>query len=902
MTGLSEDKQHGFNASAANLLGMAHSSLSYASAILDTILSGHKPFLDPNSETDGWVVDLFKLMERENTIPENWDQFAITPGQNLKRGMIDGVTSMSVLCAPLVRKGKEWEEKLLDAGIRNFHVLGLDPAFRFYGQNVDQANVAQCFVLPEGDFDSLSQFLKVVDHNRKHSSAPKPIVVDNRNGFWNELREQCSESQWAENGVSFVGTMDQAVRFFQAHVDPENLVLDPLVVDHPFLFKEKNPVMFLGTSNLKKIMDFRAVKNKFAPMLSCYPFETVFGKFREPDETSRTYFGNALEKIEAMLDVIYETASSYDALVTKFPDKPLVLIANDTGARLRLVDKEGVEVPVDWVNCPELQKAKHFIAEGKERWWPGAEIKMVSSAMGKSTVFYSTVLKSIRDRVSQEIGKELDFRYIDDSVYVYAVLNGDRENVRLFATKGMHEDGMKFLPSPRDGDIDFENFSLPLNNNPEGGSRTDLGHEALLGDSSTLHGIMSFLETIKFPEPINLHRAFDEKKGKILNMRNIPRRTVGVIGDFSADGRSSGLVDFKRQSHLHGYSRPRGKFNIADAEGFEEYLATLNALILGGADDVDLSPVERAAFYSRVMVAIQTKHPSLSGKPVIVVDDGNMDPVLEWIFETQNFLYNHKLYDVKIDQRFHFVDCLRSGFVAANKALEQYVEPICFSRGYTKDGEDISNRPTVTLFGSAGTYDPQHIGKGENFAIGLAERDLHLRHGGCSRGVVGGAADSFASHRDKIGKGYMTGIQCHTLLRSEGVNDGNDCLKVYDVIGGRKLDLYQSDIAVFLAGGWGTVEEAFDLFAMIDAGRAEPQSVIFVDYPFDAAPNETTFQHIRNFLTPEMMKKYNISFVKSEQEAMQLVDFELPALWRECDSRRAGDMVPKEEPQELKIA
>lgn len=860
-------------------------SLDYLNHVVTTIVGGHKPVVDPTSPNGRWIADLFRKMEHNELIPENWDQFILKPGQDPTIGMARGDISISVLCAPLAKNGEHWAKTLSDSQINNFHVLGCDPAFRYKGLDADQSSVAECFILPEGDFDTVAQFMKLLRHNRDNSAAPKLIVADNRTGFWDGLQNQLPEEKWSELGVSFANSTADAVQFFTKRALPENLLLNPIKVDHPLAFREyeANPLILIGTGNAKKISDFLQIKNKYAPLLECRPFQTIMGSFHEPPEVSLTCLGNAREKMEEMLNVVYASEESADALIGGYKGRPIVLVANDTGARVRLVDETGEAVLVNWVECPELQKARGFIAEGKEQWWPGPEIKMVASAMGKSQVFYSEVLKAIKERVERETGKALTVQYIDDSVYLFGVLGETRKDVKFFATKGMHKDGMVFSPSPLTGEIDFENFSVPLEENPEGKTRADLGSSALLHNSSTLAGITTFLNIAQFPKPVSLEPAF-QKNGAGARVFNLKRPVndryyAGTIGDFGVNTRSSGFEDFKRIAANYGIQRRR-KVDLGDIEGFDKYLASVDMLILGGSEDVNLTPIQRAAFYSRVMVALQTNHPSLSGKPVVIVDDEKMDPVLKWVLSTQDFLYNHKLFGMRSEECFTFADSLRIGLGFALRELNEYVRPVSYHSSYAQTGNDERDRPSVAILGSASTYDPHHIGLGHQFGTEMAKRDLHLRHGGCSRGVVGGTADAFASYRDEHGKGRMTGVQCHGLLRLEGMNEGNDCVKIYDGIGGRKLDIYQSDIPVFLAGGWGTYEEFFDLLAMMDAGKAKPHRVIIVDYPFDSAPDESTYQPLNSLLSPEDVERYHLTFVESVEEAVAQIDQDLPKLNR----------------------
>lgn len=864
-------------------------SFVYASRIIGTILEGGKPPLSLLNEQDAWIIAILKKMENAENLHENWEQFVLQPGQNPNGRMAQGVTSISVLCKPLFAAGQFWSQILADDGIRNVKILGAGMAERVARGTFDVHSTAQSFVLPEGDCDSLDQFLSVVLFNVGHPSSARTLVVDNRHGYWDDLKKQASDDFWKSVEVCFAESTEEAIDFIKQHVGEESLATPPIPVEHPFQFHDKNPVLILGTGNAKKIHDARVVLANDAPLLKMYDFINSIGPFVEPEEVSGTCVGNALEKSIAMQNVIYDEAGNmHPHIAEKFGEK-FILIANDTGARIRFVDDQGDEVPLD-LNLPELEKSRGFIAEGKERWWPGPEIKMVASAEGKSIVFYTQKLPELVSVLSEKVGRQLHIEYVDDSVYLFAVMTPSQKDVHYFATKGVHQDDMISTCDLSVGEADFETFTVPLDDNPERKARADLAEAALLRNSSTANGLRVFLNVMDFPQGLGCSCQFDGVKGNVLKF---PRRdalfhVVGTLSAFDPQKNGYGFSDFRKISLGEGFRPFKQKLSFDDLAGFENFLDSVDALLLGGKGDLELSPLMRAALISRIFVAIQVGHPSFAGKPLYFVED-NLDPVCEWFLKTQEFLYNHKLYGRRSQDTFSLAPTLRTALRSSKRDLNSYDRPVHMSieQGYI-DGSDKFDRPTVAILGSASTYDPQHIGIGEQFATGCAVRNLHFRHGGCARGVVGGAADAFAAYRDENGKGRMTGIQCHGLVRLEGINEGNDCVKIHRTIGERKLDIYRSDILCFAAGGWGTYEELFDLLALVESGRVNPDTIIIIDYPFDACKTETTYQPIRQFMdmfmTPEQIQKMNIRFVQTERDALDIVDERLPALRAKFDT------------------
>ncbi len=858
-------------------------NLAYLARVIDIILEGGKPPLDPSGERDMAMISLLQKMEKEFLLHENWEQFVLLPGQDPHGKMANGVTSVGVMCSALNDNGILWQKQLHEAEIFNFKVLGYDLGMRIERGNFNIHEVAQSFILPEGDIDSLDQFLKVLLFNAQHPSSARTLVIDNRHGFWDVLMHMASDDVWDKLEVCFARSDEDAISFIKKNVDRDNLRVAPLEISHSFQFSDKNPVLILGTGNAKKIADARAIINQETPLLKMVDFLSTIGPFTEPPEKSITCVGNALEKMEAMLDVVYSRDGELlPHIATKYSGRPVVLIANDTAARIQFIDQDGVEVPLDFIHRPELSKSKDFIAEGKGRWWPGPEVKMVASAEGKSINFYTHKLPELIQGVSRDAGKPVIIEYTDESVYLYAVLQPSRRDIKYFATKGVQLDDMIFECDPSVGEADYETFTVPRHDNPEHKTRAQLGNYALLKESATLQGLKVFLQQVNFPEGVSCVCQFDRVNGRRM-LASAKPHVVGTLAAFDKRTPSFGFLDFKQSAANAGFKTTPRKYDLTDLSGFEKYLSSVDAFILGGNEGLSLSPIKRAALISRIFVAIQTSHPSFAGKPLAFVKEG-MDPVCKWFLETQDFLYNHKLYGRRAQDSFIVADNVQTAMKTSKKMVLGYEMPVINIPSSFYKGDDSFDRPTVSILGSASTYDPQHISMGQGIAQGCAERDLHFRHGGCSRGVVGGAADTFAAYRDLHSKGRMTGIQCHGLVSLEGMNEGNDCIKIHKSIGERKLDIYQSDIQVFGSGGWGTFEELFDMLALVEAGMIQPDTIIIMDYIFDACKEETTYQPIRQFidefLDPRKIQDMNIRFVKDDREALAIIDHRLPYLWQ----------------------
>ena len=109
--------------------------------------------------------------------------------------------------------------------------------------------------------------------------------------------------------------------------------------------------------------------------------------------------------------------------------------------------------------------------------------------------------------------------------------------------------------------------------------------------------------------------------------------------------------------------------------------------------------------------------------------------------------------------------------------------------------------------GSKPGNDPLFLAHAKELGRIMAERNIKLVYGGGGKGIMGAVADAVME-----GKGNVTGIIPEILLEWEAQHKGITELHVVADMHVRKKMMYEMcDAAVILSGGYGTLDELFEM-------------------------------------------------------------------------------------------
>ena len=153
----------------------------------------------------------------------------------------------------------------------------------------------------------------------------------------------------------------------------------------------------------------------------------------------------------------------------------------------------------------------------------------------------------------------------------------------------------------------------------------------------------------------------------------------------------------------------------------------------------------------------------------------------------------------------------------------------------------------------------------------LAERGLGLVYGGASVGVMGAVADGVLENG-----GQAIGVLPHFFASKEIAHDGLDELIIVNSMHERKARMEQlSDGFIALPGGWGTIEEIFEVLTWAQLGHHQkPCGLLNVDSYYD---------ELSGFLENAIRNQ----FVKEEFRPMMMIENEPSRLLDRFDSYTA---------------
>jgi hypothetical protein len=138
----------------------------------------------------------------------------------------------------------------------------------------------------------------------------------------------------------------------------------------------------------------------------------------------------------------------------------------------------------------------------------------------------------------------------------------------------------------------------------------------------------------------------------------------------------------------------------------------------------------------------------------------------------------------------------------------------------------------------------------------MAARGLGLVYGGASVGVMGAVADAVLERGGKV-----TGVIPSSLATREVAHAGLDELIVVSSMHERKARMAElSDGFIALPGGWGTIEEMFEMLTWAQLG--------FHEKPCGLLNAAAYYDHLFAFLEHAIEQK----FVKEENRPMIMMD------------------------------
>lgn len=190
---------------------------------------------------------------------------------------------------------------------------------------------------------------------------------------------------------------------------------------------------------------------------------------------------------------------------------------------------------------------------------------------------------------------------------------------------------------------------------------------------------------------------------------------------------------------------------------------------------------------------------------------------------------------------------------------------------------------SITIF-CGSSFGTDKVFEQQAFLLGqtLAKRNITLTYGGAKVGLMGAVADGALSK-----KGTVIGVLPHFLQQKEVAHEGLTELILVDNMHERKMKLNEiSDGAIALAGGFGTLEELFEMITWGQLGlHKKPVAVLNINGFYDHL-----IAHVA-----VMVEK---GFLKAANQKMLLISDNIEDLLNQMDNYiapTAGKWIKKKE-------
>jgi len=137
----------------------------------------------------------------------------------------------------------------------------------------------------------------------------------------------------------------------------------------------------------------------------------------------------------------------------------------------------------------------------------------------------------------------------------------------------------------------------------------------------------------------------------------------------------------------------------------------------------------------------------------------------------------------------------------------------------------------VVFCGSGDGYHESYREMAYELGQTLALRKIRIIYGGAKVGLMGALADGALAHG-----GAIIGVIPYFLQTKEVAHDGLTQLVTVDTMHERKLKMYElSDGIITMPGGWGTMEELFEMLTWSQLGlHGKPMGLLNVNGYYDA--------------------------------------------------------------------
>lgn len=864
-----------------------------------------------------WVVSQLDKMDKTGHLPESILDYFVheNPDDPINKSII----SVHADTAPATHINKETLEIIAQSGVTNVDVFGLANHDRDFVNRITEDghfSDAATLVFAPGGPQSLYLLIRAIQYNLDNPKNQKFIIIQDtiddeeeketarEKAFWQPMLralEFRKASKFRNQlGISISRNPKHTKRKLEKYAQDKSRIIPSALLHRRPDFSDGIELLY-ATSNGKKIHetdDIVRVTGRAASVRNPFHF---LAYFFSAEEVSGTYSGNALEKLNQIIDRILDigdreakrrgadpAATDYKKLQWKLgvetakkvartrpsdfateknaDPKKLAVIANDTGFSLQLYDADDNRIAINLAQQREFAEARPYTHP--EKPFPGVELNHILDALGGPLRLFEQ-LRLFKERYEAETGQKISIRAEEVSSTIAMPLVDDFDDIQISAFYGAAQYDVTFdVPTNLNGALTFNHFFVTRGKNPRR-LQSLIDTPEFYADNHDAQALKLLLDYYQVPK---LSQAELAKRAALHNTeRPMPR----IMNELSYA--SSGM-DWSDRAAI------RNLFSSHEAFLFSEKTDKH-----GLKDDAF---VDHVFIASSLGVGRQTRQPHIYGKALAYQNlrkkNGEIDrthsaaPYWKLVEALQ-----HRFLVKQMD--YELVDVTGNAAQVAAFIHTQMLKKIpqedyrfeTETHGVEAASGDKPYR--IAILGSASTKQKAHLAEIDMFinqiTISNIPRAIEFKTGGGRYGVMGRAHQSIAAVRARNEELmamqtsyvpqaiYSKEIQCPATIVLEGTNYSSltkinlpkgDQFIVAEDIFERMDDIVDADCIIAGAGGIGTIQElvrVLQLKRIYPEKRHVPLIIFNTDGRYDA---------FKSGFTQKYLEANNIHFLDAD--------------------------------------
>lgn len=801
-----------------------------------------------------------RIAKGEKIDPRGYDPVLI---QDLKSVAARMYTGFFTPLEPqsLVMEGDWSKEEIAEMGLTILHprmkamekeaqaVLDINPhAFIFGNQLVGRADlvdkISVASVLTKSDFMALAQVTAEIQYRVNHPDrGPFPTLVIQDRQFWGTLFTNAPK---VNQDLKQIGIMiarhPEDVQKFLATTQTD------LEIDSVSAYHIASPRTIFASTDQMKTGHNAIAQSSYDGEL--HVAHTVLGPSRIPVEETKSYAGNALVKMVALMLLSLDRLKGKN---DKEADNNLLAV-HDGGVAFFLMNQKGerytalftdpeffpfsAEVMNKILAGPAVELAELYKSSPNFKTVMDALFRKVEDVCRKEKPFKPTDLVGMDTAIQMAIPAKEFFRLYDEYKAHHTDLSDEKicEQIALRHTVTVGDvQKVKLLKSPQFNSepLSFDTEHYIEAEGHKGRSRAQIPEWVRTGPNATSYHMLMNAVGAKPIAGSDQHGYWREGEIRIKiavpgmlsgTVAKAPSKLRGLKDELTAYGIkfSMGADYWRAFCDVNGCTSTRPEFNHAadtHRQNIRKILATHDFLFIP-KDCNPRTPKEKEEYLLLITSAMVQRQVFKRHAPFIVMEKGDLANDVIEIFKS---LKNAGLIGQRFEHLVHLTDGPQQSANVIN-ALARMTRPAVRQVAEMSKAVQLDKPEnyTTTIYCSASNKNALWKTEIESYGRSLALTGIDLKLGGGNDGMMKAAADGYMKGLDELvkqgntPKGTLHLIQCDDTVTIEGDYeipehfrhlDAYIDRRCYATIEERRYDLQRSHMSVGGPGGLGTFEE-----------------------------------------------------------------------------------------------